>query len=442
MSPPVDKVQSDPRLPERADAVIIGGGIIGAAAAYYLAKKGHSVALVEKGRVAGEQSSRNWGWCRQLGRDLRELNLARHSLELWGGLNEEIGADTGFRRSGLLSVSDDARQIAYWEEWAAQAREFQVHSQVLRGAELAEKLPGRSDAFTAGLFVPTDGRAEPSKAAPAIAEAARRLGATIHQECAARGLETSAGKVSGVVTEHGTIRTGAVLCAGGAWSSMFCRRHGITLPQAGVFATACRTEPAPEVTLGGVGSPAFAIRRREDGGYTVALRGRGRVELTPQGLRYARHFMPLFFQRRKSLTLGFGRSFVEGPEAMASWSFDAPSPFERIRVLDPAPDPKLVDEAMTKLRAAYPVLADVKIAEAWGGFIDATPDDLPVISAVDPLPGFFLATGFSGHGFGVGPGSGHLAANLVAGDPPAIDAKELRYSRMIDGSRLWPGTFM
>jgi glycine/D-amino acid oxidase-like deaminating enzyme len=442
MSPPVDAVPSDARLPLRADAVIIGGGIIGAAAAYYLAKKGHSVALVEKGRIAGEQSSRNWGWCRQLGRDLRELNLARHSLELWGGLNEEIGADTGFRRSGLLSVSSDPRQIAYWEEWSEQARQYQVHSQVLRGAELADKMPGRSDQYAAGLYVASDGRAEPSKAAPAIAQAARRLGATIHQDCAARGMETSAGRVSGVVTEHGTIRTDAVLCAGGAWSSMFCRRHGISLPQAGVFATACRTEPAPEVTLGGIGSPAFAIRRREDGGYTLALRGRGRVELTPQGLRYARHFMPLFFERRSSLTLGIGRSFIEGPEAIASWSLDAPSPFERIRVLDPAPDPKLIDEAITELRTAYPALADVKVAEAWGGFIDATPDDLPVISAVDPLPGFFLATGFSGHGFGVGPASGHLAANLVAGDPPAIDAKKLRYSRMIDGSRLWPGTFM
>jgi glycine/D-amino acid oxidase-like deaminating enzyme len=442
MSPPVDKVTSDPKLPERADVVIIGGGIVGVSAAYYLAKKGKSVALVEKGRVAGEQSSRNWGWVRQLGRDLRELELARHSLGLWGGLNEEIGADTGFRRMGLFSATNDPKLIAFWEDWMAKAREQQVHVELLTGAELEARLPGRSETFKAGLWCPSDGRGEPSKAGPAIAEAARRLGATVHQDCAARGLETTGGKVSAVVTERGTIRTAAALCAGGAWASMFCRRHGISFAQAGVFATACRTEPAPEVTLGGVGSPGFSIRRREDGGYTLAMSGRGRVELTPQGLRYAMKFLPLYYIRRQKLKLGIGRSFFEGPEAVANWSFDAESPFERIRVLDPAPDMSLVDEAIGKLQKAYPVLGQIKVAEAWGGFIDATPDELPVISQVEQLPGFYLAAGFSGHGFGVGPGAGRLAADLVAGDTPTTDPQPFRYSRMIDGSRLWPGTYM
>ena len=442
MGPVVDLVESDEMLPERVAVMIIGGGIIGVSAALFLARKGVSVALCEKGIIAGEQSSRNWGWVRQLGRDLRELELARHSLGLWGGLNEEIGADTGFRRMGLFSATNDPKLIAFWEDWMTKAREQQVHVELLTGAELEARVPGRAEKFKAGLWCPSDERAEPSMAAPAIAEAARRLGATIHQDCAARGLETAGGKVSAVVTERGTIRTDVALCAGGAWASMFCRRHGISFAQAGVFATACRTEPAPEVTLGGIGSPGFSIRRREDGGYTLAMSGRGRVELTPQGIRYATRFLPLYYIRRQKLKLGLGRSFFEGPEAVANWRFDAESPFERIRVLDPEPDMVLVEEAIGKLRAAYPVLGQIKVAEAWGGFIDVTPDELPVISAVDPLPGFYLAAGFSGHGFGVGPAAGRLAADLVAGDTPTTDPKPFRYSRMVDGSRLWPGTYM
>ncbi len=239
------------------------------------------------------------------------------------------------------------------------------------------------------------------------------------QECAARGLETTAGAVSGVVTERGTIRTSAVLCAGGAWTSMFCRRHGVSLPQAGVFATAFRTSAVPDVAAESIGSDAFSMRRRQDGGYTVGMRGRGRVELTPQGLLYARQFLPLLRKRRKNVTLGIGRSFLQGPEVVARWSLDSVSPFERMRVLDPAPDMRLVDTAFSAFRSAYPSLKDMRVEQAWGGLIDSTPDSIPVISAIDSLPGFYVAAGFSGYGFGMGPGAGRLAADLVAGVTPA-----------------------
>src|SRR3954451_5394021 len=139
MSPPVDPVRSDPELPAQADAVVIGGGIIGVAASYYLAKKGHSVALIEKGVIAGEKSSRNWGWCRQQNRDERELPLIIRSLEIWGGLDQEIGADTGFRRKGLIYVTRDKGDLQRWEEWLAMARQYQVHSRMLTAEEARER---------------------------------------------------------------------------------------------------------------------------------------------------------------------------------------------------------------------------------------------------------------------------------------------------------------
>ncbi|MBV9748964.1 MAG: FAD-binding oxidoreductase [Acetobacteraceae bacterium] len=437
MSPPVNKVQSDPALPASADIVVIGGGIVGVSAAYYLAKKGHSVALVEKGAVGAEQSSRNWGWCRQQNRDEREIPLIKHSLETWGGLSEEIGAETGFRRSGLIYVTKDPAELAEWERWVNLARGYQVHSHMLSAAEAQELTPGTTERWIGGVRSPTDGRGEPAIAAPAIAEAARGAGATVHQNCAVRALDREGGRVAGVVTEAGTIRTQSVLCAAGAWSSLFCRWHGIDLPQVGVISTAFYTTPAPEVTPGGLSTPGFTLRRRLDGGYTVAIRNRGVIEVTPQGLRYARKFLPLFRARRAAKSpIRVGRSFFAGPEAIARWTPDTVSPFERIRVLDPAPAKGFVEEALGALVRSYPALAGIRAAQSWGGWIDHTPDAVPVISSVEKLPGLFLATGFSGHGFGIGPAAGRLAADLVAGDAPIVDPTPFRYSRLVDGSKL------
>jgi glycine/D-amino acid oxidase-like deaminating enzyme len=358
------------------------------------------------------------------------------SVDIWNGLSAEIGADTGFRRTGLVYVTTRPKDFADWEAWTLKAREYQMHSRVLSPAEAKELTPGSVPEWIGGVHSPNDGRAEPWTAVPTIAEGARKLGASLHQNCAARGLELSAGKVSGVVTERGTIRTQAVLLAGGAWSSLFCRHHGLRLPQASVRSTSFATRQAPAVTEGGLSMPDVTIRRRLDGGYTVGLGGRGLVELSPQGLRYAWDFWPTFKVRRWGLTFGIGRSFFDGPEAFARWSLDGPTPFERHRTIDPPADPKLVQLGLKRLGEHYPALKGLEVAHSWGGMIDSTPDGIPVISAVDRLPGLYLSTGFSGHGFGIGPAAGQLAADLVAGDSPIVDPQPFRYSRMIDGTDL------
>ena len=102
----LDTIPSDDALPASADVVVIGGGIAGASAAYWLARRGVSVALLEKGLVGAEQSSRNWGFCRKQGRDHGEIPLVRESVEMWAGMAEEIGADVGWVRSGVLFVSN------------------------------------------------------------------------------------------------------------------------------------------------------------------------------------------------------------------------------------------------------------------------------------------------------------------------------------------------
>jgi glycine/D-amino acid oxidase-like deaminating enzyme len=240
-----------------------------------------------------------------------------------------------------------------------------------------------------------------------------------------------------VVTEQGAIRTGAVLLAAGAWSSIFLRRHGLDLPQLTVRASVMRTERAPVVTEGAMGTPGFSIRRRLDGRYSLAQNGVG-FEITPDAFRYMRAFWPAFRQEHRHMKLRFGRAFFEALARPRDWAFDRPSPFEAERILDPEPDHGLLNQALANLRAAFPALAGVRMAESWAGMIDATPDAVPVISPVDSLPGLHIATGFSGHGFGIGPGAGRLAADLVSGAPPVVDPYPFRYSRMIDGTPLVP----
>src|SRR5579863_10473464 len=124
----VDSAFSEAELPARADVVIVGGGIIGVSAALYLVKKGISIALCEKGRIAGEQSSRNWGWCRTMGRDPAELPLAIESLRLWAGLNAQAVGETGFRNSGIVYLCETRSELDAYEAWLEQARQYQVQS--------------------------------------------------------------------------------------------------------------------------------------------------------------------------------------------------------------------------------------------------------------------------------------------------------------------------
>src|SRR5438309_6277047 len=127
MAPRVDPVRSDDVLPARADVIIIGGGIIGTSAALFLAQKGVSVVLCEKGAIAGEQSSRNWGWCRKMGRDPLEVPLAMEALRLWSEINSLTGAESGFRRSGIVYLCRTAEELAKREAWLEQVgKPFQL----------------------------------------------------------------------------------------------------------------------------------------------------------------------------------------------------------------------------------------------------------------------------------------------------------------------------
>jgi glycine/D-amino acid oxidase-like deaminating enzyme len=429
MSPPVDLVQSDPTLPDRVSVVVIGGGIIGVTTALFLAEKGVSVALCEKGRIGGEQSSRNWGWCRTMSRDIGEIPLAIESLRLWRGMNERTGRETGFRQPGILYLCENETDVAAQEAWLDQAKLYQVDSHIVRGADLDAIMPGATGRFIAGLHTPSDGRAEPSRAAPAIAEAARDHGAKIFTNCAVRGIDLHNGRLVGVITEKGRIRCDAAVLAGGAWSRLFAGNAGFDLPQLKVLGSVFRTKPlssGPDITAAG---SVFAIRKRLDGGYSVARRNANTAELTPDHFRLLSDFFPRLLASRHEIRLRLGRRTWEELRTARRWSLDETTPFEAVRVLDPKPKQALLAEAREVLARAFPVFRSLEVEQSWAGLMDVTPDAVPVIDEVKRIPGFFIATGFSGHGFGIGPGAGRLMADLVAGDRPVVDPAPFRLER-------------
>jgi glycine/D-amino acid oxidase-like deaminating enzyme len=184
----------------------------------------------------------------------------------------------------------------------------------------------------------------------------------------------------------------------------------------------------------------YAVRKRLDGGYSVAHNHYSVADIMPDSFRLLRHFLPIFKLDWRSIKLRLGERFMQEAQLKRRWALDEVSPFERVRILDPKPVQWILDDVEAALRKDFPAFANMQIAESWGGVIDATPDAVPVIDALQKQPGLFLASGFSGHGFGIGPGAAKLMAQIVTGEKPCVDPTPFKFSRYEDGSRPRPTT--
>ena len=416
-------------IPTKADVVIIGAGIVGTSAAYFLSKIGLSVVLCEKGKVAGEQSSRNWGFVRQQGRDPAEIPAIIRSVKIWNGLSSEIGEDVGYVQSGSLYLANTEQQLSDYEAWLEHAKQYQIDTRILSKSEALNKIPHANGKWIGALTTLSDGRAEPSKATTAISRAAERHGANILTNCAVRGLEFSAGKISGVVTEFGPISADIVLCAAGAWSSLFCGRHGVELPQLMVRSSVFRTGPAPLISDHSIWCKDVALRRRQDGGYTVAHGSATEVPIVPNSFRWMSKFLPAFKTEKTRLRFRLDHRFYKELTIAKNWKTGSITPFEKERINQVRPSHSILKEAEASLKRLFPELKDIKVLEKWAGLIDVTPDAVPVISPISKLPGFYLATGFSGHGFGIGPAAGELAAGMITGSATNSELKPFALTR-------------
>lgn len=368
-----------------ADVVVIGGGITGVAAAYELARAGASVILLEKDRLAAMASGWTLGGVRQSGRDPAELPLALAAVQRWGSLAEELGAETGYRRGGNLRLARDEAEVARIRRLVAEQRALGLELDFLPDPQAIRAVaPAIGPAVLAASFCPSDGHADPLRAVHAYAGAARRLGADIREGVAVHAIEVAAERVRGVATSAGQIAASRVVLAAGMHAPELLAPLGLGLPLVPKIVTVVQTEPVPRCL-----DQVFGVANADCAG-RQEIEGRLRV------------------------TTGIG----DWPHDVGAWSEE--------RLMPPAGD---LARLIARVSAILPVLAETRIARIWGGLIDLTPDGLPVLDAPVEIAGLVAAAGFSGHGFGIGPVSGGLAADLALGRTPAHDLAAFRLGR-------------
>lgn len=414
---------------EPADVAIVGGGIVGCSTALELARAGLRVAVFERGQPNAEQSSRAWGFVRQQGRHPAEIPLAAEANALWREMTERHGVPaTGFETGGILTpaetAEDEARILAAHED----AKGFGLPTRILSAADLRQRLPELAGSWRGALLTEGDGYAEPALASATIAQAAAAAGVRFHAGTPVLGVSFKAGAVEGVQTPAGLCRAGSVLLANGVGAAGLGRRIGLAMPVQVVRSTVGRTVAAKPFTRLAMWGPRVAYRPRPDGSFVIGNGYRGvggDYDITPNSFRQLRHFLPAYRRNWRLLRLSLGREFLA--QLRATGTATAPEP--------PTNRAKLAHN-LSAFRALFPHLGALELERAWAGRIDLTPDVIPIMDRPWADRALYIAAGFSGHGFALGPSVGRQMALWITRGRPALDLSPFRLSRFTEGAAV------
>ncbi len=298
-------------------------------------------------------------------------------------------------------------------------------------------MPELAGRWQAGLFTPDDAHAEPLKATRAFASAAARHGAVLLPRTPAIGIELEHGAVGGVHTPHGLLRAKAVICAAGIWGARVAEWVGFSVPLQIVRSSVAETAPARPFTRTAVWGPYVAFRPRPSGAFVLGngYRGAGAdYDITLASLRHLRYFLPNYLRNWRLLKVRVGRELLAdvrralaGPGAAGAEGWQRP---------EPAVNHRKIAHNERRFYELFPRLEGLGIRRRWAGYIDLTPDVIPAIGELPSPRRFYLAVGFSGHGFALGPVVGRLLSELVVEGRPSLDLGAFRPSRFAEGRML------
>ncbi|HEX4658657.1 MAG TPA: FAD-dependent oxidoreductase, partial [Streptosporangiaceae bacterium] len=312
------------------------------------------------------------------------------------GLGGELGSGVEWRMGGNLRLTNDPELAGSYERWVADAASLGVDSRVVSRAEVESILPGVSEAWLLGIFTASDGHADPIATCRAYTAAVRARGVQVCEGVPVRGITVADGAVAGVVTPVGEVKAGVVVLAAGSGSARLARGVGVEIPRQLVRQTVILTDPVPPVTRAAAWTGELFVRQDVRGCLRLAASARNEVVLDLTGIRQAGRFLSSYLANRSQLRVRAGA---------ASLARALLQPLQSAGDDELSPRPRFDDVRFCLERAQryFPGLGAVRLRRAWAGEIDATPDALPVIDGAGGPSGLIIATGMSGHGFGLGP---------------------------------------
>lgn len=406
------------------DVIVIGGGIVGCSAAYYAAKNGMRVLLVERDTPGSAQSGRNLGFIRQQNRDFRELPLMIGALSIWEEIEAELGRPVGWQQGGNLSLAFSEADLVSRRDWQKRAvEEFGLDTRMLSATETHALVPQLStDCGVVGaMYTPSDGKAEPARATRAFFDAALAAGVAFAFGEPVTRIEISAGRISGVQIRDRLYRASTVITAAGAGSAALLRKAGLDLPQEFIRATVARTAARRELRIPACVSGQHAGMRQDlNGAYVISVAG-GEYDVRLDSWRHMRWYQAA----RKSNPDAARIDYLAPIKRLLPTRMPLPvADFPPSRD-NPRPECARVKQASREFSRLFQALADLEIETCWAGIIDTMPDVIPVLGSVEGISGMLVGTGFSGHGFGPGPMAGKVLSDLAAGRRSPVDISSL-----------------
>ncbi|NIB38050.1 FAD-binding oxidoreductase [Pseudomaricurvus alkylphenolicus] len=413
------------------DVIIIGGGIVGVCAAYYAAKQGLKPLIIERDNIGAAQSGRCLGYVRRQGRDILELPMMIDAMDIWRNAEKELGRSFDWKPGGNLWCAHDGKSAEKQQRWLELAKPFNIGSRWLSGNEINDVMPGMKHRFLGALYTPDDGMADPVKATRAFYEAAVELGAETALGSVVDEIVTQGGAVQGVRIGAQLLKSDLVICAAGAASSGLLRRHGLLFPQDWVRASIMRTEPVSQTIAPGIVGGNIGLRQGRDGSLYV-FHKLASYDVRLESPRYSWWFKDFLFDDSFDIKINpFSKITRKMSLAKTSPVNDIPSSWQA-----PYPDHKALAKAKRDLAALLPECQGIGIVAEWGGYLESTPDALPLIGQVEAVEGLLVASGYSGHGFGTGPIGGkriiELATRGQADIPEALSPGRFRSGEWLD----------